>query len=115
MQPGESIREFYSRILSLPVHTLPPLLNEGTRADFARNLRSWTGAQRQERLAAICKSVARLAFVGSAKIVEERDLVFDLSRHAVSVRGGALKNFDWRWIAPDGRAEWFFIPLDVLP
>jgi hypothetical protein len=114
-QSDESIRGFYSRILSLPVTTLPPLLNAGSPVNFVRTWHSSTPAQREAILAAVCKGARRLAYIGDGEMVDEHDLVFDPRRNRVSLRGAAPKHFDWRWISPDGRRAWFFIPLDVLP
>jgi hypothetical protein len=114
MRPGETVREFYSRMFNVPANAISPLLSEGSPADFVRNWARWTSAQRDEKIAGICKKAYMLGLISIGQIVQERDLVFERNR-VLLAPGAGTKNYDWRWIAPDGRTGWYFIPLDVLP
>jgi hypothetical protein len=124
MQPGESVKAFYSRILSVPADRLSTML-EGNPEEFIRKWRGYKGngpspgdpaAVQQRILAQVCRSAHLLEMVGSGQAVDnpERDILF--VGNQTSLRPTAeVRKFDWRWNSPDARSQWYFIPMEFLP
>jgi hypothetical protein len=130
--PGESVKDFFARIFSVPAERLSTML-EGTPEEFVRRWRgdrppsqptqprtaspTETAAQLQLRiLTGVCRNAHMLDMVGAGQSVEnpERDIIY--TNNQTSLRSGVtMKPFDWRWISSDARSEWFFVPLEYLP
>jgi uncharacterized protein YjbI with pentapeptide repeats len=114
IRPNETVRDFYTRVFSVPVNTISPMLGEGTPADFVRTWRGLSHTQQEQAVAGVCKKAHLLQYAAEGQVVEEVDLVFE--DNAVKLRSGATaRDFDWRWFSPEARTVWFFIPLEFLP
>lgn len=117
MRPGETVRDFYARVLSVPTNHLSLML-DGTPADFMRRWQAMTKHERDDTVIGVCRRAQLLDYVGNGQLVEnpDRDIVYDVIRNTTILKPGVtLRDFDWRWITVDARTEWFFIPLDYLP
>jgi hypothetical protein len=114
MRQGESVKAFFSRILSVPTNSLPSMLGEGPPADFVRNFTGWTPTQREQSISGACRKARILQYIGDGQVVEAGDLLWERSR-IVLKQGVVPKDFDWRWITADAQSTWYFVPLDVLP
>jgi hypothetical protein len=117
MRQGETVRDFYARVLSIPTNRLSLML-DGTPADFLRKWQAMTKRERDEIIIGVCRRAQLLDYIGNGQLVEnpESDIVYDPGRSTMSLRPGAtIKEFDWRWISVDARADWFFIPLEYIP
>lgn len=114
MRQGETVRDFYSRVLSVPGGALSPILGQKSPADFVLAYRGMNPQQRSDFMGRVCKKARILEYIGNGQIVDEADLVYERSTIALKT-GKQPKDFDWRWISSDAQTIWFFIPLDVLP
>ena len=114
IQPGETVRDYFSRVFSVPADQLSTVL-EGTPDEFMRRMRQ-QGTQNQQIVTKVCRSARLLELVGEGKILDnpQQDIVVTASQ--TSLRQGATpRAFEWRWFSPDARSEWYFMPLDYLP
>jgi hypothetical protein len=127
MQPGETVKSFYSRIFSVPADRISTML-EGTPADFVRRWRGDKGLgqpatdpsevqQTQQRiLAQVCRAAHLLEMVGKSEAVDnpERNIQY-INNTATLIPTATMRKFDWKWHSPDARSQWFFIPMEFLP
>lgn len=127
MQPGESVKDFYSRVFSVPAERISTML-EGTPEEFVRRWRGYRQAgqpseggqsvQRiqQQILTQVCRSAHLLEFVGSGQSVDNPDRDIQYTGNQTSIAPTAtVKKFDWRWHSPDARSQWYLIPMEFLP
>jgi hypothetical protein len=112
-QPGERLRDYYSRVFDIPVNHISTVL-DGTPDQFLRRLNQ--ASERAILVTKVCRSAKLLNMIAEGQIVDnpEQDIVIT-TQGAVVRPGLAPRPFDWRWISPDTLSEWFFVPMDYLP
>jgi hypothetical protein len=112
-QPGQNMREYLARVLSVPADHISTVL-DGPPDQFVRRL-----GQTSERpviITRVCRSAKLLNMIGEGTIVDNvQDIVVSAEGRASFRPGITPRPYDWRWTSPTSNAQWFFVPMDYLP
>jgi hypothetical protein len=113
-QPGQNMREYLARVLSVPADHISTVL-DGPPDQFVRRLGQTS--ERPVLITKVCRSAKLLNMVGEGQIVDNptQDIVISDDGRASFRQGAAPRQYDWRWTSPTSNAQWFFVPLDYLP